>query len=40
MWLQELCKVVLRRQLKHIMFTEPEVVQAGQTVTVYYSPQV
>ncbi|KAI8475202.1 MAG: hypothetical protein J3K34DRAFT_517637 [Monoraphidium minutum] len=29
---------VLRRQLKHVMFTEPEVPRAGEKVTVYYSP--
>jgi starch synthase len=30
---------VLRRQLRHVLFTEPEVVRAGEKVTVYYSPQ-
>jgi flagella basal body P-ring formation protein FlgA len=24
--------------MKHVMFTEPEVIQAGQRVTVYYNP--
>lgn len=36
--LQEKAKAVLRRQMKHVMFTEPEVIQAGQRVTVYYNP--
>jgi hypothetical protein len=26
-------------QVRHVLFTEPEVVQAGQTVTMYYNPQ-
>jgi hypothetical protein len=29
---------VLRRQLRHVVFTEPEVPRAGEKVTVYYSP--
>jgi hypothetical protein len=24
--------------MKHLMFTEPEVIQAGERVTVYYCP--
>jgi starch synthase len=24
--------------MKHVMFTEPEVIQAGERVTVYYNP--
>jgi len=31
-------RAVLRRQLKHVLFTEPEVINAGQKVTVYYCP--
>lgn len=30
---------VLRRQMKHVLFTEPAVIQAGQDVTIYYNPQ-
>ncbi|GBF95473.1 glycosyltransferase [Raphidocelis subcapitata] len=29
---------VTRRQLRHVLFTEPEVIRAGEKVTVYYSP--
>lgn len=36
--LQEKAKAMLRRQMKHVMFTEPEVIQAGERVTVYYAP--
>lgn len=36
--LQEKAKAVLRRQMKHVMFTEPEVIEAGKPVTVYYCP--
>lgn len=36
---QEKAKGVLRRQMKHVMFTEPEVIQAGEPVTVYYCPE-
>lgn len=35
---QEAAKAVLRRQMKHVMFTEPEVIEAGERVTVYYNP--
>jgi hypothetical protein len=35
---QDKAKAVLRRQMKHLMFTEPEVIQAGERVTVYYCP--
>lgn len=35
---QEIAKAVVRRQMKHVMFTEPEVIQAGEKVTVYYNP--
>lgn len=35
---QEIAKAVVRRQMKHVMFTDPEVIQAGQRVTVYYNP--
>lgn len=38
MYMQEKAKAVLRRQMKHVMFTEPEVIQAGERVTVYYCP--
>jgi starch synthase len=37
-YLQEKAKAVLRRQTKHVMFTEPEVIQAGEPMTVYYNP--
>ncbi|CAL8465412.1 g4948 [Coccomyxa elongata] len=30
---------VLRRQMKHVLFTEPAMIQAGQDVTIYYNPQ-
>ncbi len=30
---------VLRRQMKHVLFTEPAEIQAGQDVTIYYNPQ-
>lgn len=36
--LQEKAKGVLRRQMKHVMFTDPEVIKAGERVTVYYCP--
>lgn len=29
---------MLRRQLRHILFTEPEVLQAGKKAKVYYCP--
>lgn len=35
---QEAAKAVVRRQMKHVMFTEPEVITAGERVTVYYCP--
>ncbi|WIA17469.1 hypothetical protein OEZ85_014309 [Tetradesmus obliquus] len=35
---KEKAKAVLRRQMKHVMFTEPEVIEAGKPVTVYYCP--
>eukprot|EP00775_Hariotina_reticulata_P004294 gene4294-4546_t len=35
---KEIAKAVLRRQTKHVMFTEPEVIKAGEPVTVYYNP--
>jgi starch synthase len=38
LFLQEKTKEVLRRQMKHVMFTEPEVIEAGKPVTVYYCP--
>ncbi|CAD7699185.1 unnamed protein product [Ostreobium quekettii] len=31
-------RAVARRQIKHVMFTQPSVVKAGEEVTVYYSP--
>lgn len=36
--LQEKAKAVLRRQMKHVMFTDPEIIQAGERVTLYYNP--
>jgi starch synthase len=36
--LQTVSRAVLRRQLKHVLFTEPEVITAGQKVKVYYCP--
>jgi len=36
--LRDNAMAVLRRQLKHVLFTEPEVPRAGEKVTVYYSP--
>lgn len=29
---------MLRRQMKHVMFTEPEIIKAGERVTLYYNP--
>ena len=29
---------VLRRQMRHVLFTEPSSPQAGQEMTVYYNP--
>ncbi|PSC67151.1 glycosyltransferase family 5 [Micractinium conductrix] len=31
-------EAVRRRQMRHVLFTQPEVVKAGQDVTVYYNP--
>jgi hypothetical protein len=36
--LRDQAMAVLRRQLRHVIFTEPEVPRAGEKVTVYYSP--
>ena len=29
---------VLRRQMRHVLYTEPSAPQAGQDMTVYYNP--
>ena len=29
---------VLKRQTRHVLFTEPSTPQAGQDVTIYYNP--
>lgn len=31
-------KQVRRKQMRHVLFTEPEVVQAGKPVTIHYNP--
>lgn len=36
--MQENTQAVLRRQMKHVMFTEPEVPRAGERLSVYYNP--
>lgn len=35
---QDKAEAVRRKQMRHVLFTVPEVVQAGQDVTVYYNP--
>ncbi|KAI7836090.1 hypothetical protein COHA_010018 [Chlorella ohadii] len=35
---QEKAEAVRRKQMKHVLFTTPEVVEAGEEVTVYYNP--
>ncbi len=35
---QENVKAVLRRQMRHVLYTEPEVVTAGKRVTLHYNP--
>ncbi|KAG2492408.1 hypothetical protein HYH03_009353 [Edaphochlamys debaryana] len=35
---QDQVKAVERRKVRHVLFTVPEVVQAGQEVTVFYNP--
>lgn len=37
--MQAKAKAVLRRQMKHVLFTEPAEIQAGQEVTIYYNPE-
>ena len=37
--MQAKAKAVLRRQMKHVLFTEPADIAAGQDVTIYYNPQ-
>jgi hypothetical protein len=37
--MQAKAKAVVRRQMKHVLFTEPAEIEAGQNVTIYYSPQ-
>jgi len=32
-------QAVERRKVRHVLFTEPEVLQAGEEVTVYYNPE-
>lgn len=36
---KEKAREVVRRQMKHVMFTEPAVIRAGERVTVYYCPE-
>lgn len=36
---REKAMAVLRRQTRHVLYTSPEVIQAGSTITVRYNPQ-
>ena len=36
--MQAKAQAVLRRQTRHMLFTEPSEPQAGQALTVYYNP--
>ena len=35
---QAKAKAVLRRQMRHVLFTEPADIQAGGQATIYYNP--
>jgi len=36
---QDMVRAVERRKVRHVLFTEPEVVTAGQDVTLFYNPR-
>ena len=36
---QDLVKAVERRKVRHVLYTVPEVVEAGEEVTIYYNPR-
>ena len=40
MELQEMVKAVERRKVRHVLYTEPEVIRAGSQITIWYNPQV
>ena len=37
-YMQAKAQEVLRRQMRHVLYTEPSAPQAGQEMTVYYNP--
>ena len=38
LYLQEQAKALRRRQIRHILFTEPDTLRAGQEARIFYNP--